>query len=90
MDEPTTARKLTDDDIKAIVAALETSNHRCRFQTIEEEDLREAVDFYKNFNRACKETSSTIRRTMVVLGITGVITLISMGLVAKFKEITGP
>ena len=81
------ARSLTDADIAEIVAQINKSKHLdCRFEGISVEDLEEAVKFYKNFNKFMSESSSTIWKALLVIGVGGTIGLIVLGAYAKIKE----
>lgn len=77
-------RNLTDGDVQAIVK--EINNHSCRFSSIEPDDIREAVVFYKNVNRVLCETKSTARKTIVVMIITGAIGIFVAGAIVKLKQ----
>lgn len=73
-------RTLTDRDVELIVCALDQKKyHECRFSSIEEEDLRAAVDFYKNFNKVMSESGSTLRKTVIAIGVTGTISALVVG-----------
>ena len=81
------ARTLTDADINEIVHQINTSKHLdCRFESISVEDLEEAVKFYKNFNKFMSESSATIWKALLVLGVGGTVGLIVLGAYAKIKE----
>ena len=80
-------RALTDADVDAIVNKINKSKHLdCRFDTISVEDLEEAVKFYKNVNKFMSESSTTIWKALLVLGVGGTIGLIVLGAYAKIKE----
>ncbi len=84
-------RTLTEDDIKAITDALYSDeNHICRFESIRTNDMQEAVKFYQHFNKMMEESGSVIRKTFLVLGIGGLVTLVGMGLIVKVKSMMGP
>ena len=81
-------RMLTDEDVAAIVAGIkESAGHTCRFEEIEEKDLKASVEFYKHFNSIMVESGSTLRKTILVLGVTGLVTIIGLGLVSKIKQV---
>ena len=81
------ARTLTDADINAIVDQINKSKHLdCRFESISVDDLEEAIKFYKNFNKFMSESSSTIWKALLVLGVGGTIGLMLLGAYAKIKE----
>lgn len=82
-------RNLTDEDVKALVVALRTEEHPCRFASISEEDLRASVEFYKHFNQIMSESGSTVRKTLIV-GVVGLLlTLLGLGVISKFKSSLG-
>jgi hypothetical protein len=84
-------RNLTDEDIKAITDALYAEdNHICRFENIKAEDMREAVKFYKNFNSVLQESGSIVRKTIIVIGVSGLVTIIGLGIMSKIKQLMGP
>jgi hypothetical protein len=83
-------RKLSDEDIAAIVAALKKEDHECRFSNITKEDLDEAVKFYKNFNKVIGDTNRTILKTITVIGITGLASLLVLGAISKIKQFLLP
>lgn len=86
-------RKFTDEDIEALAKALksqETDSHLCRFNDIDPAALAEAVKFYKHFNQIMAEGGKTIRTAILVLGVGGIVTLISIGIMSKLKTPLGP
>lgn len=87
---------LTESDaalIKAIVESVlhvKSSNvHECRFDTVQKEDLEEAVKFYKNINNVLDESGKTIRQTILKGAIIGVFALIFLGSISKIKTALG-
>ena len=76
-------RTLTDGDIEAIAQAL--SHSTCRFEGITEEDLTEAVNFYKNMNEALTTSKKTLWNTFLVFSLTTMLTLMGWGVVMKIK-----
>ena len=83
-------RNLTDDDLKAITDAFyAVETHPCRFENIQPEDMKEAVKFLKHFNEIMQEGGSVVRKTIIVLGIGGLVALVGMGIMVKIKEVTG-
>jgi butyrate kinase len=82
-------RRLSDEDISAIVAALDQrQGHVCRF-TVTPEEVEETVKFRKHINDLMSETGSTIRKTILVAGVGGLISLLVLGLYAKLKSALG-
>jgi hypothetical protein len=83
----------TDDDIDRIAEALQrkASSHWgvCRFNDIDPKVMAEAAQFYQNFNSVFGESGKIIWRTVLTLGVGGFVVIIGMGIIAKFKEISG-
>ncbi len=80
-------RNLTDEDIEALVKRLSIeSAHACRFESIDKEDLRHSVEFYKNANKALSEAGSTARKTAVAAVVAGMLGIGLLGIVAKIKQ----
>ena len=80
-------RNLTNEDIEEIVRQVNNSRHLdCRFDNISADDLEEAIQFYKNFNKFMSESSSTIWKAILVIGVGGVLGLIVLGIYAKIRE----
>jgi predicted nucleic acid-binding protein len=76
----------TEADVAALAKALASQEHSaCRFTDIAPEDLKEAVAFYKNFNKFADESKVTIWRTILVLGIGGLCTLLVLGFWTKMN-----
>lgn len=84
-------RNLTDEDIEALVTALEKkSGHSCRFDNVSADDLGEAVTFYKNFNDIVSEGKSTARKTLVVITVTSAVGIAIAGVIVKLKGVILP
>ena len=80
-------RNLTEADIDALVKKINEVKHLdCRFDKIASADLEEAVEFYKNFNKLMAESGNTIWKTVLVLGVGGVASLILLGIYSKIKQ----
>lgn len=80
------SKNLTEEDLTNIVHAINKSRiHECRFTTIEEEDLRAAVDFYKNFNSIINDSKKTVRRTLLILMLTAICGLVFTGFLLKVR-----
>ena len=80
-------RNLTADDIEELVHRINASKHLdCRFHGISNTDLEEAVEFYKNFNKLMAESGNTIWKTVLVLGVGGLCSLILLGIYSKIKQ----
>lgn len=86
------SRKLSDADVEAIAIAISRQPaHACRFAEIEARDLNASILFYKHFVKIIEESGSTFRKTLLVLIITGAVSLSGWGVVAKLKQIVpGP
>jgi hypothetical protein len=80
-------RNLTEADIDALVKKINEVKHLdCRFDRIASTDLEEAVEFYKNFNKLMTESGNTIWKTVLVLGVGGVASLILLGVYSKIRQ----
>jgi len=80
-------RNLTDADIQELVTQINNAKHlNCRFNSIANDDLEEAVKFYKNFNSFMEDSKSTIWKAILVLGVGGTITLLILGFISKVKS----
>ena len=81
---------LTDEDVGKIIKAFQqVEDHKCRFTDIDPSDLRHSVEFFKNVNIAMADTRSIIRKTLLVLFITGLVSLVSFGVWEKIKHLKG-
>jgi hypothetical protein len=56
---------------------------------VEPEDLKEAIKFYKNFNRMMADSSRTLRGLIITLGFSTVVGLIVLGAWAEIKSRLG-
>lgn len=80
-------RSLTDADIEAIAdAVVRMQPHSCRFSSIDGDDLRASIRFHQTIEELMSETGSTIRKTLIVAGIGGLISLLIIGLYAWLKQ----
>lgn len=80
-------RNLTEADIEALVKKINEVKHLdCRFDKVASTDLEEAVEFYKNFNKLMAESGNTIWKTVLVLGVGGLCSLILLGIYSKIKQ----
>ena len=83
-------RSLTDADIEAIaIAVARLQPHSCRFNSIDREDLEASVRFHNTVNELMSETGSTVRKTLIVAGIGGLISLLILGVYARIKQEMG-
>jgi hypothetical protein len=83
------SRVLTDSDIAAIADEVSRQAHiQCRFTKISSEDLAAAVTFYKNFNDIMEDSKKTIWKSVIVLGVGGVFTLVLLGILTKLKTLS--
>ena len=81
-------RTLSDEDVIAIVQALKDGEgHTCRFSSVDADDLKASVEFYKHFNEIMSESGATLRKTIIVLGIGGLATILGLGVVSQIKKI---
>lgn len=90
-DEQVTPRRrnnLTDEDINRIVSAMALHTQSCKFDGVNPDDLKEAVEFYKNFNELMKNSKKTVLDTFLRLGVGAVCSLIILGLLVKFGKIS--
>lgn len=84
------ARNFTDADIEALAVALSRAQrHVCRYENISEEDMEAAIRFHQHINALMSETGSTIRKTVIVAGVTGLIALLILGIYSKLKTELG-
>ncbi len=83
-------RTLTDEDIKAIAAAVRDGDHPCRFTDEEIKGMQEAAEFVQHFNSVMRESGSVFRKTIIVFGVSGLATIIVTGLIVKVKQLIGP
>ena len=83
-------RNFTDADIEALAQALARiqKGHICRYD-IDPEKLEASIRFTGHIEQLLSETGSTIRKTIVVTGVTGLITLLIIGLYSKLKTELG-
>jgi len=87
----TDRRRLSDDDIEAICTAIvNIREHQCRFTTLTPEEVSDAVRFHKHVNDLMSETGSTIRKTVLVSGIGGLLALLILGAYTKLKQVVLP
>ena len=86
---PPDRRRLSDDDIEAIIVAIEKrQEHVCRYN-VTPDQLQSVVRFVGHIDSLLSETGSTIRKTIIVAGISGFIALLGIGAYAKIKQIIG-
>ena len=83
-------RMLTDHDIDALVNALKEHESHCKFKSISAEDLHDVVTFVQSFKAAMDEGKSVVRKTIIVLLISGVVTLVGLGSGVKLNQILKP
>jgi hypothetical protein len=82
-------RNLTDQDVEAIVKAIDLHNKSCRFNRVDPTEMEEAVKFVKNFNKAMEDSRGVFRRTVLVLCVGGFAALIGKGILTKIREVLG-
>lgn len=76
-------RTMTDADIAAIVQAFK-ADHTCRY-TIDPDELSEAVRFFRNINDILEDSKRTIRKTFLIIIITGICGLTLLGFWTKLR-----
>jgi len=83
-------RRLSDEDIERLAEAvvIRQIHHACKL-TVTPEEVSEAVKFMKHVNSLMSETGSTIRKTILVAGVGGLISLLILGLYAKLRNVLG-
>lgn len=82
-------RTLTDADIAALVEAFAGEGHPCRFNNIDPDDLSHSVEFYKNWNKVLTDSRNVAGKTLVVVMVTGLISLLGWGVLAIVKIKSG-
>ncbi|SDP67016.1 hypothetical protein SAMN05660330_04358 [Desulforhopalus singaporensis] len=85
-------RKLSDEDISAIVQALydrQSEERDCRFEDIEVSELKEVIESHRHFNEFMKMSGNTIVKTVLVIGVGGFITVFFAGVAVKVKKAMG-
>lgn len=82
-------RNLTPLDVKDIAEALKNIHQKtsCRFLEISQEDLKETIRFCKHFNSVKQNSIKVIWNTFLILGATGLVSIIVLGIVEKIKSI---
>jgi len=79
-------RNLTEDDIEAIIRAIdERHGHVCRFNRITEDDVYESVKFFKYLNEIMTNGRNIAAKTVLVLLITFLFGVLGAGIVSKWK-----
>lgn len=82
----TDRRKLSDEDVQAIIKAMIEHESHCRFKSTDPIELAEAVTFFKNINVAINDSKQTIRQTLIKLLLAGLIGLLLLGAGVKIKS----
>ena len=79
---------LSDESVQKIADAVAKNNsvHTCRFVNVKQEDMAEAVKFYRHFNNAMEGSKRVIWHTILALGVTGIIACVWIGFVGKLKD----
>jgi len=75
-------RTLSDADIELLIERFkEVQKHEdeCRFKSITPEQLQEAVKFYQNFNQIAETSKGVILKTVLTVGVSGVIAIFILG-----------
>lgn len=85
----TDRRRFSDEDIAQLAAAIaHQQQHVCRYSATPEE-IREAIQFIKHVNALMNETGSTIRKTILVAGVGGLLSILMLGVWAKIRTSLG-
>lgn len=82
-------RRLSDEDIERICEAMAQRQHHECILTVSPGEVQEAVRFMLHINDLMSETGSTIRKTILVAGVGGLISLLVLGAYAKLKSALG-
>jgi hypothetical protein len=87
-DMGTDRRRFSDEDILALEKILDArmEKHFCRFQGITVDRLQAAVKLTEHIESLLSETGTTVRKTLIVAGVGGLLTLLILGLYAKIKQ----
>lgn len=85
---PRRRNNLTDEDIQKIVTAINGHEQSCKFDGVSPDDLKEAVEFYKNFNELMKNSKKTVLDTFLKLGVGAICSLLLLGLLVKLGKIS--
>lgn len=81
-------RVLTDDDIQAIALEIITARSTvCHLEKIDPDELREAVNFYKNINAILADSKRTVRKTIITMLVVVCSGLIVLGFWEKARTI---
>ena len=90
----TDRRKFSEEEMtelaQTMVKAFNEDDHHCRYRGIDEQELREAVLFVRNVNRAFADSRKTVRNTMIKLLLTAAVCLLLLGAGIEFKKLMGP
>jgi hypothetical protein len=87
---PEEKRTLSDSDIQAIVSAITSHENHCRFKTVQPDDLHDVMVTVRAFSSAMEEGKSVVRKTLIVLLIGGIVTLVSLGSGVKLQQLIKP
>lgn len=101
----TDRRKLSDEDVQAIIKAMIEHESHCKFKDINPADLTTiisffketkpaelaaATEFFKEINLAISDSKKTVRQTFIKLALAGIIALLAIGLGVKIKTMVSP
>lgn len=86
-------RRFSDEDIQALCEAITKSQAvhfaSCRFGDLTPRQVENAVKFHTHIEALLSETGSTIRKTVLTIGITGLLGLLVLGIYSKLKSALG-
>jgi len=82
--------RLSREEIKEIARELaHYQYHNCKFSGIEPEQLHAALRFYRHVDNLMIESGSTIRKTILVAGVGGLLSMLLLGIYSKIRTSLG-
>lgn len=88
MDEA--GRTISDADVRAIIEAIAEHEGRCRFKAINPDDLHDVMVTVRAFSTVMEESKSVIRKTLIVLLVSGIVSLVYLGSGVKIQQLFKP
>lgn len=83
-------RTISDADIRAIIEAISEHESHCRFKTVNPNDLHDVMVTVRAFSSAMEEGKSVVRKTLIVLLVGGIVSLITLGSGVKIQQLFKP
>lgn len=83
-------RTISDADIKAIIEAIADHESHCRFKTVNPDDLHDVMVTVRAFSSAMEEGKSVVRKTLIVLLVGGIVSLVTLGSGVKIQQLFKP